>query len=315
MWFLIPILAPLILFPFYPLRPNGIEELLIELEKPVPIPIYVKYGDYGFNFPDLVEAAQVQLDSVQPKSKYNFTLVDRLQLGGKEVVIPPNEYTLELYLVDEVAAILDNEDPHILLAYSLKIVHSNDLPYFMVQAISDHLIYSDLMRFGDVNPNDVMEIEIVQIGDNKRNIAANVTEYLMNHSFNFLNYDLNYSSATRKPGELNSRTFYFQINGTEEDVFNIKGVEDFTAFYDVVYYGLEEILSLPDHPKNNLNIRMFSLLKHIVIEKIHKKVKDLKAQGITKRSDPRIQQVKSVVRDLYSLEKDWLNLYRQVKIW
>lgn len=297
------------------MKPNGLDQLRSELENPIPVPIYVKYGDYGFNFPDLVEAAQFQLDRVQPKSKFNFTLIDKLELGGGDVYIPDNEYIVELQLVDEVAAILDNEDPHILFVYSLKTIHSNDLPYYMTQTISDHLIHSDLMKFEIPDLKNPVNIEIVQIGDDKLDISKNVTSYLNNHTFSFLEFNVTYSTVADAPRLANNNTFYFQVNGTNEDVFNISESEDFTAFYDEVYYGLEKILALPERPQNNMNIRMFSLLKSVVISQVHKKVEDLGNQGITSKHDPQIQQVKTIIDELYTLQKDWISIYKKVKDW
>lgn len=157
--------------------------------------IHILVGDLGLRFPDLVEAAQRQLDHRLRLENvpYVYNLVDELpkivvrprnkDFEPLEVILTPSdetatselesptengqldspsetsdsnlfftsdesrpipEYQVQLVLADRVGIWHDLHELKVILTYSLEACHQNDLPFFLTQAVIDHLMAPDL---------------------------------------------------------------------------------------------------------------------------------------------------------------------------
>lgn len=115
----------------------------------ITIPIKIRYGDEGFNFPDLVEATQNQIDAHvlnKPASIFSYKLMDDLKPSGKENHLSHNnslEYTVELALGGDNSVVLHPDEFKAYLYYETSAVLSNDLPFFITQVIASHLMWPD----------------------------------------------------------------------------------------------------------------------------------------------------------------------------
>lgn len=149
--------------------------------------IHIRVGDLGLRFPDLVEAAQRQLDHrlrlenvpyvynlvdelpkvvVRPRNK-NFEPLEVIltpsdetttselesptETGGSHLISDKSrsipEYSVQLVLADRVGIWHDLHELKVILTYSLEACHQNDLPFFLTQAVVDHLMAPDLELF------------------------------------------------------------------------------------------------------------------------------------------------------------------------
>lgn len=161
-------------------------------------PVHIRFGDRGFVFPDLVEAAQAQLDFRLRNDgiSHRYPLVDELpkrieRLPEEEDVVPdfvltddvtdevsrtetePVEtgeiearstdlsgdsgiiprYVLELLQHGLTGMWMDLEGETELksvLTYDLDVIHRNDIPFFVTQALYDNLLLSDLLMHEEV---------------------------------------------------------------------------------------------------------------------------------------------------------------------
>lgn len=88
------------------------------------VPVYVSYGDKGFNFPDLLAASQIELDQI----------TGAYQLKWGEGLA--EDYTLQLQLSGEDTMYMNEAKTQAYLMYSMAAVHANDLPFYVAQAVS-----------------------------------------------------------------------------------------------------------------------------------------------------------------------------------
>lgn len=94
--------------------------------------------DPEFNFPDLLEAAQYQL-SEKITLLYGYVPFE-VTLSKAPEELPSSAYSLRLSLTPEIAVMANPYGTEVVLTYTLASIHSNDLPYFMAQAVLDHLL-------------------------------------------------------------------------------------------------------------------------------------------------------------------------------
>ncbi|CCE83748.1 Piso0_004334 [Millerozyma farinosa CBS 7064] len=113
------------------------------------IPIRIRYGDEGFNFPDLIEATQNQIDAHvmnKPASIFNYKLIDDLKPSDRKYHSSHKgllEYTVELALGSDNSVVLHPDEFKAYLYYETSAVLSNDLPFFITQVIASHLMWPD----------------------------------------------------------------------------------------------------------------------------------------------------------------------------
>lgn len=120
------------------------------------IEVELWFADRGFNFPDLVEAAQIQIDhrleamNLAPETR--IVVVDKLDVytkRGKEEYklwtdMSKEKYSIALKLSKDMGLLIDNNDKVAWLLYTPAAVDSNDLPYYVTQAAVDHLLSDEL---------------------------------------------------------------------------------------------------------------------------------------------------------------------------
>ena len=97
---------------------------------------FEKDSEY-FNFPDLVAATQIQIDSELryiTNSSVNVQLVDNLNNPK------PQKYSVDLVLSRDNSLGISSDGLKGYVLYSYDAIHSNDLPYLIVQTILYHLL-------------------------------------------------------------------------------------------------------------------------------------------------------------------------------
>ncbi|CUM64571.1 uncharacterized protein PRCAT00002178001 [Priceomyces carsonii] len=157
-WFITSVIVLLVL-PFLRASQRQDEvQKLVELKHfinsslEITLPIYVRFGDYGFQFPDLVTATQIQVDTELPKvSKKNLKvkLVDNLELGQINRSQPyestyDEQYKVDLFFSTDNTVGMDSTDMTAFVFYNLDAIRSNDLPFFLTQTVIYHLLDFEL---------------------------------------------------------------------------------------------------------------------------------------------------------------------------
>lgn len=106
--------------------------------KSIPVSISFEKDSEYFNFPDLVTATQIQIDNELryiTNSSVSVQLVDNLN-GFKN----HTKYSIELVLARDNSLGISSDGLKGYVLYSYEAIHSNDLPYLIVQTILYHLL-------------------------------------------------------------------------------------------------------------------------------------------------------------------------------
>ncbi|EEQ43858.1 conserved hypothetical protein [Candida albicans WO-1] len=106
--------------------------------KSIPVSINFEKDSEYFNFPDLVAATQIQIDSELryiANSSVNVQLVDNLNNPKNHT-----KYSVDLVLSRDNSLGISSDGLKGYVLYSYDAIHSNDLPYLIVQTILYHLL-------------------------------------------------------------------------------------------------------------------------------------------------------------------------------
>lgn len=106
--------------------------------KSIPVSINFEKDSEYFNFPDLVAATQIQIDSELryiTNSSVNVQLVDNLNNPKNHT-----KYSVDLVLSRDNFLGISSDGLKGYVLYSYDAIHSNDLPYLIVQTILYHLL-------------------------------------------------------------------------------------------------------------------------------------------------------------------------------
>lgn len=190
----------------------------LQTDANITIPISLRFGDAGFQFPDLVEASQIQVDfDIQERMKGKFfpkiKLVNDLR-PNRNISIEyekDDKYVVELLLSDENSVIVDEAAYKAFALYTMRAVHANDLPFYIAQIINYNLLAPDMRTFhyGLNHTFDYsrdMVINFIYIGDKV------VPEQVINHTStqfkyfdnfkNFTNVTLTYQAHNQSMGKI-----------------------------------------------------------------------------------------------------------------
>lgn len=106
------------------------------------IPVYIRYSGPKFNFPDLIEASQIQVDAESHRLFLNkiILLLEEEDHVHRDDYNKFEEYIMELIFHDQDYVGTDANSKTVLLYYSSKAIHNNDLPFNIAQAVIYHLL-------------------------------------------------------------------------------------------------------------------------------------------------------------------------------
>lgn len=264
--------------------------------------IGIRYKGKGFVFPDLIQATKIQVDTRIKEILLRNWSIELISLPSsdepKDIEHDKCEYIVDLNISEEDYVFYDDAEPRVEAAFSLNAVHSNDLPFILTQGIIDHLIRAELdirKSFEQHNERpkavrDVVEITIVHsqnIGningsDFRRIIERELEPYrqsllgLKNVNVHFCNYaeldrDWRHSIQSSLISCLTSndyKTFsknYVSPFNSGLVLIDFEGLSD-SEILGTVMETIEEILGFPQHPKNNLKVRLAAMEVNSTLE-------------------------------------------------
>lgn len=153
----------------------------------ITIPVYVRFGGGHFNFPDLVEATQLQIDAEIEhisEMKIKLLLVDELDLKQQNPddddnnnleSLSSNKYSIELVFSGENTVAIDPELLKVYHSFNLESIHSNDLPFLITQSVIYHLFSPEFHVFKNgITDLDERKFKVLIIMDD----TISVTQFL-----------------------------------------------------------------------------------------------------------------------------------------
>lgn len=297
-----------ILFPLVSLFKNNSALSIEELQRmksfiiddlAITIPIFVRFGDKGFNFPDLVDAAQMELDYELRKTvntSWRFKLVN--ELASNRTSSDDGQYILELSHSDDNFVIVEPNKCKAQVHYSQASVHANDLPFFMTQAMLEHLMSAEIELLGLLKSPDkasdspFIDARIIVIGLKSRHYADIFEENLMPLN-SFATEVLGLSNVTVTVTALESLTeddniinspssLYYLYSDIHNEAFisnetnypnrisyiynNSVTNDDATYFISKVTDDLKGFMGFPKNPTNNLAIKINAMKRYLTLK-------------------------------------------------
>lgn len=309
---------------------------------PLVLPIHVRFGDEGYIFPDLVEAAQLQvnseLENLQIRN-WKVLLVDDLEesrnidrvknslkvtksksISGVDEKslntsqeIAKNVYSIVLYRSGDISVGVDTEQCKTYLFYTASAVYANDLPFFITQAVIHHFMKSEILMF----QNDDHEIKL------PLNLTVNFATPLQDDPINLLDwntamemifqpfYEILYQKAGMFVDLFKIQRDWSPVNNLDDGELtyycsqnvsfhpNYKYIPtnlELMKFISNSIYAIEKELGIPEHPDNNLRLKL-QMVKRVVAVRKLRKVRELLMELISKGEI----SVKSLVEEYETL--------------
>lgn len=306
-----------------------IQTLISKRQKLAPLPpltiqVHVRFGDEGFHFPDLVKAAQLQIDSellnlqiqdwkiklvdeLQESRKIDFdknsltpNLKTRVQYGGLGNAIddlPSSVYALYLIASSENTIGVDAEFSRTYLFYTYELVYANDLPFFVAQTVVHHFLKLEAL----LSQNDGHRINLPP------NLRVNFRVPSQEDPVNQLDWDSAYQSIFQPFQEIMQEYANVTVTlfKTTETLLENEEEE-----FDFTFYGTRDSEHLDDHQY----IGNFSQLLKFITDSIYEIEYHL---GIPMHPDNnlrlKLQIIKRVI-SMRNLRKIHKNLHEQIEM-
>ncbi|EGV65347.1 hypothetical protein CANTEDRAFT_92567 [Yamadazyma tenuis ATCC 10573] len=249
-----------------------------------------------------------------------------------------DDYVLILHLGSSDSAIIHQRFSHVVLIYMLSTVHSNDLPYFVVQTLLDYLLYADLHPYQYEELDEQIPIEVIQVSSGSGNsyeaVAEMCSEGFNRFSNNIFNVTAKYSKVAKSQVSPQPHRFYFEVLDTgtpkteelpagipndsvfqlvlpADSMLNNETTGKFEAFFDDIYASLASELPVSIHPSNNVNIRLGALLKHSVLRNINKILDRLAQNPHHPAQKPILANVRGFISQLQQYPVPWKRLHQE----
>lgn len=268
----------------------------------VTIPIYIRYTGPKFYFPDLIQAAQIQVDAeclgAFPEH-WKLILIEE-----SDVNTPSNqEYIVEMIYHHEDSVGLASEELKAYLFYTLESIHNNDLPFILAQTIIYHLlkIETSMIKSNLVQAQSMyLEISIDLNNCLKLEMEKLLEKYLGLITYSFIDSysgDVNFTSR-----------LYSDENGVpsspEASITSYNASE-----LEKLDQDIKQALNIPFH--ENIDYHLASL-KRILTLKLWKKI----AQNLNKDFDSNlVQRLNQLITHVsQNPTGDWTNFLMETKI-
>lgn len=221
------------------------------------IPIYLEFGDAGFNFPDLAIATQRQLDS-EIQREYP-TLPVTFEISSREQSNDTTDYAVDLCLSEDTGIVLRPKGLRAILFYTLDSIHSNDLPFLIAQTILFHLLAAEveILQNGVRFLEERLEVEYLytNVSLEFKEKFENVTNEYMAKLRGVFNIHHTFADISKRTFRTGAKKLVLELgtdSGTETKemlAHVVEGTEN----------SVERKLGLPVNPTNNLDIKLVAV--------------------------------------------------------
>ncbi|KAK6464368.1 hypothetical protein DFJ63DRAFT_333938 [Scheffersomyces coipomensis] len=311
---------------------NGLTDLekvayYLENELIITIPIVLRFGDEGFNFPDLAKAVQIQLDEElnNTYTRLKIDLIDELEYSktAKNETPIADQYTVELIHSEEDFIGIDSEESKCYIFYTLDAVHSNDLPYYIVQGIVHHLLLPEIWTFKQnkvpkklIQSNSSYDILIMANSqEDGEVIEKELNGYFKADGLWDINISLENDTSSNRSNEFK---VVLQSNSDKEDSSNklaYLSIEDENSLSSVKK-EIIKYLGISEHPSNNFKIKLQTLYRFFAIKLLGLSIEKL--TNLENTTSPHLDKVVHSVFDLAaefetSKSASWVPLFTKSK--
>ncbi|CUM54114.1 unnamed protein product [Debaryomyces tyrocola] len=308
-----------VLFPLVSLSKNNSALSIEKLQRmksfiiddlAITIPISVRFGDKGFNFPDLMDATQMELDYElrnTVNTSWRFKLIN--ELARNWTSSDDGQYILELTHSDDNFVIVEPNTCKAQVHYSQASVHANDLPFFITQATLEHLMSAEIELLGLLKSPDkaldspFIDARIIIIGLKSRHYA-DIFEENLTPLNSFAKEVLDISNVTVTVTALESLTeddsiinapsslYYFYSDIHNEALISNKTNypnrisyiyndsvtnDDAVNFISRITDDLKGFMGLPKNPTDNLAIKVLVMKRYLTLKAIIESIDHLTA--------------------------------------
>lgn len=343
-YFLICLVA--VLYPLFPLLKekniaiSDLEKLrwFITHELAITIPIYVRFGDKGFVFPDLIQATQLQLDNELQNligNNWRFKLVDELdnqQVNHDDA----GKYIIEMVHGNEDSVFFNSELFKVDMFYTSAIVHANDLPFFLTQTILYHLMLPDIeleknlgVSKKRIELESNMDIHIILFEPRENNYLP-IIEEALNSTFDpFKRKLLVLSELSKTIKEVNSfkeedffpenpnRALYFFISNIENEpyipstIVNSYNISYITtnllselgsiSLISGILEEIETFMGLPKNPTNNLSIRVEAMKRYATLQGLLDTIDNISKLHSTRSVTSNENEIQELIKPIFGI--------------
>ncbi|KAK6202961.1 uncharacterized protein RJT21DRAFT_112896 [Scheffersomyces amazonensis] len=315
---------------------KGIEPLTnyIKNDLVISIPVHLSFGDEGFKFPDLAKAVQIQVDQelnyIYP-GRIKIEIIDQLELpySNETDTFLKSQYMIELIHADKDFVGMDSELCKCYVFYTLDSIHSNDLPFFVTQAIIHHLLMSEIYTFRNNEFQDHLLSGVPYSIGISLNINSNITESLVMELEDYFDalkdiYNIAHYIEVNNLNQEHSATRKFNIivvenltNNTTEDLptssntVTVLKLADLESVVPDITKVLDDHLGLSQHPSNNVNLKIHSLYRFNTIKLLEKILDEVRLNK--KVNEDFKDEVVSLANDVIAAKMDWKHLYARAR--
>ncbi|KAL6950055.1 hypothetical protein ACO0QE_000725 [Hanseniaspora vineae] len=215
------------------------------------IPVYINVRDAVYNFPDLADAVQVQVDHVLMKQKWDVDWTLQVLPLTEEVsdMNDADEYIVQLELDDNIGCSLLYDKKTTIVFFNDESVASNDLPYFIAQSLMEHTFKDEVTMF---QSSSKKSFKTKQIDKNALSLAL---EYSPD-----VHIAISLLTGTGSP-------VFWDIDAVLQEFFTpfrkmLAPVVNFTVDTDIVYYNDLNLHKLNEHfsESNNSHVHISTIV-------------------------------------------------------
>ncbi|KAI5952140.1 hypothetical protein KGF57_004188 [Candida theae] len=280
---------------------NGLSKLqhYVDCEFKAVVPIAVRFNNEHFILPDLIPAAQIQIDEeirALDVRHLDLVLVDNLSAGNVS-----QGYMMDLILHHENSLGISSDSLQVAIFYTLESIHSNDLPFFVAQTVLYHFLNGEIELFKSSEVDYFLDDLEFEIGFGN---AVNKTKQLeISKTVEKLGSDVHL--ITHFTWTINNKL----ANGGNDIVINFPGKRSKTIKNDAhatfkIQTVLEDELRLPPRPGNNLQVRLFASYRKKTLSNVKHIMRKLSERGGHDAVLPRLAQL--ILEMSNSREASWL---------
>lgn len=286
------------------------------------VPVYVNFAEPGFRFPDLIQAAQSQVDYELQRifagtPPIHITLVDNLHKTYNESDV--DKYQINLILSNENSVAVDSDFLAAFVFYDLATIHANDLPFYLTQSVVYHLLSPDieLLLQGFDHPFEYAQdflVSLVTSPPLSPQLLQNVTNQLSRFVAQLAPV-ANVSLWIDSPKEAPPGSISIHYNHHFGEEFADDAVSEMVA---VTKMQIKTILGIPENPSNNIPLKLISLARY---KSLHGLISCLDLLQAAPKQDPAMMA--QFRRSLFMLidkltqvndSNDWLALLQETSL-
>ncbi|RLV89285.1 hypothetical protein JA1_005225 [Spathaspora sp. JA1] len=240
-----------------------LNQLLSNGSFPITIQVSVQFaGDVSFQFPDLIEATQFQIDTEMCNLTNNSLKIELINnFDGNN----PSLYSVDLIHGNKNSLGISINSLKAYVFYTLESVHSNDLPFIIAQTVLRHLIRPEIDMINrplTESITDSLDIKL-KFAPNNAGLQGEVTEFMDDIKQKFvgilvLNWEIDNSLILEDNAILS-------VKLAEQNYTHMISEDSITKISEL----LQNHLQLSQQPRHNIYLKIEASYKTRTLQVLH----------------------------------------------